>query len=39
MSALGQWGGSRGGIFGYDALKEMRYIFNEYAILGDKICC
>ena len=33
------WGISRGGIFGYDLLKEVRYICNEYAVFGDKICC
>jgi hypothetical protein len=29
MSRMGKWGGSWGGIFGYDLLKEVRYIFNE----------
>ncbi len=36
---MGEWGGSWGGVFGYDLLKEVRHIFNEYAVLGDKICC
>jgi hypothetical protein len=39
MSGMGEWGGSWGGVFGYDLLKEVRYICNEYAVLGDKICC
>ncbi len=30
---MGEWGGSWGGVFGYDLLKEVRYILNEYAIL------
>jgi hypothetical protein len=38
MSAIGEWGRSWGGILNYDLLKNMRYIFNEYAVLGDKIC-
>jgi hypothetical protein len=29
------WGIS---VFGNELLKEVRYIFNEYAVLGDKIC-
>jgi hypothetical protein len=36
---MGEGGGSWGGVFGHDLLKEVRYIFNEYTILGDKICC
>jgi hypothetical protein len=36
---MGEWGGSWGGVFCYDLLKEVRYIYNEYAVLGDKICC
>jgi hypothetical protein len=34
---MGEWGESGEGAFGYDLLKEVRYIFNEYAVLGDKI--
>jgi hypothetical protein len=30
MSGMGEWGGSWGGVFGYDLLKEVRYICNEY---------
>ena len=33
---MGEWGGSWGGVFGYDLLKEVRYIFNECTVLGDK---
>ncbi len=36
---MGKWGGSWGGVFGYDLLKEVRYIYNEYAVLCDKNCC
>jgi hypothetical protein len=31
--------GSGSGVFGYDLLKEGRYIFNEYAVHSVKICC
>ncbi len=31
--------GSGSGVFGYDLLKEVRYIFNEYAVHGGKFCC
>jgi hypothetical protein len=33
---MGELGGSWVGVFGYDVQKEVRYIFNEYAVLGDK---
>jgi hypothetical protein len=36
---MGEWGGIWGWVFGYDLLKEVRYIFNECTVLGDKICC
>jgi predicted alpha/beta superfamily hydrolase len=36
---MGEWGGSWGGVFVYDLLKKVKYIFIEYAVLGDKICC